>query len=343
MSSYLLWRIATLVLTTLIASMIIFGIMRILPGDVVTWILSGGGEVAVSVEVREALRQELGLNDPLVVQYGRWLWSMVSGEFGGRSLVNGQPIATLVARQLPVTLLLASYAVALSVIVSVPLGVLAAWRWNRWQDYLVRFITIPGQSLPSFFIALLILLGLVLIFRWSPPIVYTNPWEDPWNHLQIVLWPVLLLTWEHSSHIARVTRAYMLEVMQEDYIRTARAKGLPQRHILLRHALRNALVPTVTVLGLQFGGLLSGTLILESIFGLPGIGRGIVQAALVRDYPVIQSLVTLLVFAMLSVNLIIDMIYRAIDPRISFITQSTLSRTQNRGVGNNAEIGRERG
>ncbi len=297
--------------------------MRMLPGDIVSWILSGGGEAVHSAEVREALRQELGLNDHLVVQYGRWLWSMVNGEFGGRSLVNGQPIATIVARQFPVTLLLVTYAVTLSVIVSVPLGVLAAWKRNRWQDYLVRLITIPGQALPNFWSALLILLGLVIIFQWSPPIVYTSPREDVWTHFQIIFLPVLLLAWEHSSHIVRVTRAYILEVIHKNYILSARAKGLSQRHILLRHALRNALVPIVTILGLQLGWLLSGTLILESIFGLPGLGGGLVQAALVRDYTVIQSLATLLVFIMLSVNLIIDLIYGVIDPRILLSPQLT--------------------
>jgi peptide/nickel transport system permease protein len=231
--------------------------------------------------------------------------------------VDGQPIRVLVARQLPVTLLLTGYTVALSILIAVPLGVLAAWRWNRWQDYLARLVTLPGQALPNFWIALLLLLGLVLIFGWSPPLVYTHPWEDLGNHLQIVIWPVLLLAWEYSAHIVRTTRASILEVMQEDYVGTARAKGLPEQQIVLRHALPNALVPTVTVLGLQLGALLGGTLILESIFGLPGLGRGLVQAALTRDYPVVQSYATLLVFAMLVLNLLIDVTYRIIDPRIS--------------------------
>jgi ABC-type dipeptide/oligopeptide/nickel transport system permease component len=316
--------------------------MRILPGDVVSWILSGGGEAVHSPEVREVLRQELGLNESLVVQYLKWLWSMLTGEFGGQSLVNGQPISALVSRQFPVTILLASYTVLLSIIVSVPLGVLSAWRKNRWQDYLIRLITIPGQSLPSFFTALLLLLGLLVIFQWSPPIVYTNPWEDIVNHLQIIIWPVLILAWEHSSHISRVTRAYMLDVMQEDYIRTARAKGLPQSRILFSHELRNALVPTITVLGLQLGGLLSGALILESIFGIPGIGRGIVQAALVRDYTVIQTFATLLVFIMLSVNLVIDIIYRLIDPRISYFEKSTLRQRQDLKISDDTQMMGER-
>jgi len=293
-----------------------------LPGDIAALILSGGGEVAYSVEAWEALREELGLNDSLILQYGRWLWSMVSGDFGGQSLLYGQPIQTIVARQLPVTLFLTLYTVALSLIVAVPLGVLAALKWNRWQDYLVRLVVLPGQALPNFWIALLLLLGLMFIFRWSPPIVYTHLWENSWNHFQMLILPVLLLAWGYSSHIVRVTRASILDTMHEDYIRTARAKGLSERRITIRHALRTALAPIVTVLGLQFGVLLGGTLILESIFGLPGLGRGLIQAALARDYIVVQSFVTLLVFAILSVNLIVDLIYRVVDPRISFARQS---------------------
>ena len=321
MTRYLFWRIALLALSTLLASVFIFGVLRVLPGDVAIVILGGGG-APHTPEVREALREELGLNDPLAVQYGRWLWSMANGEFGGQSLVNGQSIRSLVARQLPVTLLLALYTVVLSVLVSVPLGVLAVWRWRRWPDYVVRVVSIIGQAVPNFWVALLIVLGLVVVFRWSPPIVYTYPWQDPWNHLQIVIWPVLLLAWEYSSHIVRVTRSSMLEVLHESYVLTARAKGLPEHLIILRHVLRNALPPTITVMGFQLGALLGGTLILESIFGLPGIGRGLVTAALARDYPVVQSLATLLVFAMLFINLIIDLVYTVADPRISYSTRA---------------------
>ena len=321
MTRYLFWRIALLALSTLLASVFIFGVLRVLPGDVAIVILGGGG-APHTPEVREALREELGLNDPLAVQYGRWLWSMANGEFGGQSLVNGQSIRSLVARQLPVTLLLALYTVVLSVLISVPLGVLAVWRWRRWPDYVVRVVSIIGQAVPNFWVALLIVLGLVVVFRWSPPIVYTYPWQDPWNHLQIVIWPVLLLAWEYSSHIVRVTRASMLDVLHESYVLTARAKGLPEHLIILRHVLRNALPPTITVMGFQLGALLGGTLILESIFGLPGLGRGLVTAALARDYPVVQSLATLLVFAMLFINLIIDLVYTVADPRISYSTRA---------------------
>ena len=305
-------------LTLLLASIVIFIAMRILPGDIVDLI---AGDVATIPEVKEALREELGLNDPMISQYGKWLWGMSTGDFGGRSLLSGQPVGALLIRQFPVTLLLTFYTVILSSIVSIPLGILAALKRNRWQDYLVRLLAMPGQALPDFWLALLLLLGLLLVFQWSPPLVYTHPWENFGNHSQMVILPVLLLVWGYSSHIVRVTRASILAAMQEDYIAAARAKGLSERQIIIRHTLRAGAAPIITVMGVQFGALLGGVLILESVFGLPGFGRGLVEAALSRDFLVVQSYVTVLVFAVLTINLIVDLIYRAVDPRISFAQQ----------------------
>ena len=316
--SYLVGRLALIVPTALLVSVIVFGIMRVLPGDVAATILSGGGEATHSPEVREALREELGLNDHWLRQYSNWLWDMVNGNFGGDSLIDGGSIRSQVARQLPVTGLLALYTLAASIAIWVPLGIIASWQRDRWTDYLIRLIALPGQAVPSFLLALLAILGLLLLFGWSPPIVYTSPFADPWNHALMVLWPVLLLTWEFGSHIVWVTRSSMLETLGQPYIMVAQAKGLPERAVLLGHALRNALLPIITVLGVQFGALLGGTLILESIFGLPGVGRGLVEAATSRDFPVVQSLVTLLVVAMLLVNLLLDLAYARADPRISY-------------------------
>ncbi len=320
MRRYIAWRLALIVPTVLAASILVFVVMRVLPGDIALAILSGSGSAAVSPEARAALQEELGLNDPLPVQYGRWLRSIVKGEFGGRSLENREPIRSIIGRQLPVTLLLTGYTILLSIFVSVPLGVLAAVWSNRWPDYAVRVATLGGLALPNLWIALLVILGLLLLFRWSPPIIYTTPWADPGNHMQMMVWPALILAWEYSSHLVRVTRSSMLETLSQAYITTARSKGLPEHTVVLQHALRNALIPAVTMIGLQFGSLLSGALILETIFGLPGIGRGLVQAALARDYPVIQSLASLLVLLSLAVNLVVDMLYTLIDPRISHAT-----------------------
>ncbi len=314
MRRYIVLRLSLIIPTVLAASIVVFVVMRVLPGDIVRAIT---GDVPVSIEVREALQEELGLNDPLHVQYGRWLWSMVNGEFGGRSFESREPIRSIIGQQLPVTLLLAGYTVLLSIFISVPLGVLSAVWGYRWPDHIIRWATLGGLALPNFWVALLVLLGFLLFFHWSPPIIYSTPWADPWNHIQMIAWPTLILAWEYSSHLVRVTRSSMLEALGQDYITTARSKGFTEHAIVLRHALPNALIPAVTMIGLQFGSLLSGALILETIFGLPGIGRGIVQAALVRDYPVIQSLASLLVLLSLVINLVVDIIFSLIDPRIS--------------------------
>jgi peptide/nickel transport system permease protein len=317
MRRYLVYRIGMMIPTVLIASIILFGIMRVLPGDVATVILSGSGTSPHSVEAREALRDELGLNDPIPVQYGRWLWSMVNGDFGGRSLATGEKVRTLVGRQFSVTLLLTAYAITLSVLISIPAGVLAAVTRNRWPDYFVRVITAVGQAMPSFWVALLLMLGLLVFLRWSPPIIYVQPWQDPMDHLQMMMIPTLLLAWEYSAHVTRVTRASMIQVLSRDYVRTARGKGLSERIVVWRHAMRNALIPSTTVLGLQLGTLLGGTLILEMIFGLPGLGRGVVQAAVERDYPVVLSVSVLLVLIMLVANLFLDLLNMWLDPRVS--------------------------
>lgn len=315
MRKHIAWRIALILPTLLAASLLVFLVMRALPGDVALVILGGSGDTVVNPEVREALEEELGLNDPLAVQYGRWLWSMVNGEFGGRSLETREPISSIVGRQLPVTALLAGYTLILSIAVSLPLGVLAAARSNRLSDYVVRLTTLGGLAIPNLWVALLTILCLLIFFRWSPPVVYAAPWADPWTHLQKMVWPAAILAWEQSSHLVRVTRSGVLEALGQTYITTARGKGLPERAVVWQHAFPNALVPAVTMIGLQLGALLSGALILETIFGLPGIGRGLVQAALARDYPVIQSLATLLVLLSLLVNLLVDVLNRLLDPR----------------------------
>jgi len=317
--TYLIRRVLLFVPTLLLASAVVFTAMRVLPGDVATVIL-GTPETtgAATREQLEDLRRQLGLEDPFAVQYGRWAWSMVNGEFGGSSIMDREPLPAIIARRGLVTLQLALFALLVAVVISVPLGVVAAVYQDKWPDYLVRVVTIAGHALPHFWLALLILLGLTLYFSWTPPLRYYALWDDPWAYVQKTVWPVLILAWGFSANLARITRSSMLEVLRQDYVRTARSKGLAERLVLWRHALRNALLSVVTVTGLYVAALLSGTVILESIFGLPGIGQGIVKAALSRDFPVVQSLAMLLVVTMLGVNLIIDVLYAFIDPRISY-------------------------
>jgi peptide/nickel transport system permease protein len=319
MRQYLARRLLLFIPTLFLASLGIFTAMRVIPGDVAVIILAGEESIdMVSQEQFDNLRRELGLSDPLPLQYGKWVWSMVNGEFGGRSLLDKEPMSEVVVRRGLVTLQLAFYTIVLSMVAAVPLGVIAAVKQDKWPDYAIRIFTITGHALPNFWLALLTLLFLVLYFHWSPPLRYQPFWDSPWNHFQKVIWPVLILSWGYSSNITRIARSSMLEVLRQDYIRTARSKGLRNSIVLWRHALRNAIIPVVTLGGLLVGGLLSGTVILEAIFGLPGIGQGIVQSATLRDYPVIQSLAMLLVVIMLSLNLLIDIIYAYIDPRITY-------------------------
>lgn len=318
MQQYILRRLVLFLPTLVLASLATFFIMRALPGDVALIILGGEANSPAALEQVEQYREALGLRDPLPVQYGRWVWSLVNGEFGGRSLVDRESIGAILARRLPVTLQLAFYALVISMAVSVPLGIVAAVYQDRWPDYLVRVVTLTGHSLPNFWMALVLLLVLSVQFAWSPPVYYKNLWEDPGLHLQKAIWPALVLAWGFSANITRITRSNMLEVLRQDFVRTARAKGLMEQVVVSKHALQNALIPVLTLSGLQLAGLLGGTVILESIFGMPGIGQGIVLAANTRDYPVIQTLAMLLVFMMLCLNLLVDLCYAAIDPRISY-------------------------
>jgi ABC-type dipeptide/oligopeptide/nickel transport system permease component len=314
---YLARRLLLFLPTLLLASLAVFGIMRALPGDVTGVLLGGEGE-ALRPELVAALRQELGLDEPLARQYGRWLASMAGGTFGGHSLETREPIRALVARQLPVTALLALYAIALAAILAVPVGALAALHAGRWPDLALRALAVVGSALPGFWLALLALLLMVWLFRWSPPLIYAHPWQRPLEHLEMMAIPVVVLAWELGGHLARMARAGTLEALGEDHVRTATAKGLSRAAVVFRHALATAAIPVLTVAGLHLGGLFGGAVILEYVFGLPGRGRGFVQAVIARDYPVVQSLAMVLVALVLLVNLVVDIVYALADPRISY-------------------------
>ncbi len=318
MQRYILQRLALFVPTLLLASLMIFGAMRILPGDVALAVLATGGETAVTPEAVQEMRERLGLNKPLPVQYGEWTWSMVKGDFGGKSLLNREPIGSIVARRLPVTLQLTLYTMVFAMVVSVPLGIAAAVYQDKWLDYVIRIVAVLGLAVPQFWVAYIMLIGMAFIFTWSPPILYSNVWENPGDHFLMMMWPVLILSWVYGAYLIRITRSTMLEVLRQDYIRTARSKGLAEGSVLWRHGLRNALIPVLTLAGLYVGTLVGGTVILEAVFGLPGVGQAIIEAAAFRDYAVIQSLTMVVVFMMLSINLAVDIAYAFIDPRISY-------------------------
>lgn len=315
MTRYILRRIALIVPTAVAASLVVFFVMRALPGDVALAILA---DTPHTVEIREALREELGLNDPLLTQYLRWIASMVTGQLGGASLETGEPVGAIVGGQLSVTALLAVYTVAVSLLVAVPLGIAAAMHRGAPLDQAVQGFAGASLAVPTVFASLLLVWVLLRLFRWSPPIIYSSPGEDLLEHVEIMIWPALLLAAAYLPHLLRVTRARLIDVLESDFAEAARARGLSELGVVLRHALPNATVALITVAGLQFGGLVSGALVVETVFGLPGLGRGIVHAALARDYPVVQSAAVVLVVLVLFANLFVDLAYAAVDPRVHY-------------------------
>ena len=312
---YLARRAVWTILAVLGVSVLIFFLVRLLPGNIVDII--AGTEGQLSRAQRAAVLQEFGLDQPLPVQYLRWIGNMLRGNFGW-SFRTGQPVATLIVSRLPITIELALLAVLSVAVVGIPLGVVASVSRSVRVRTLVQIVGVLGLSLPNFWIAILLIIGASTLFGWLPALIYVTPWADPWVNLQQMFLPVLSLSLGLSAVVVRMTRSSMLEVLGQDFIRVARAKGLATRAILLRHALRNALVPIVTVLGLQTGFLLGGVVITEQIFGLPGLGWTLLNGVYQRDYPVVQGTVMVFAVTFVLVNLLVDLLYTYLDPRIRY-------------------------
>jgi peptide/nickel transport system permease protein len=321
MTKYLMRRMVLFIPTLFVGTLLVFTIMRVLPGDLAQNILSQeAAETGSEVDLArlEHLRETLGLNDPLPVQYGKWIWSMVNGEFGGKTLVDGEPIKEVLAFRLPKTLELGLLGFGLSIILGIPLGVIAAVYQDKWPDYVIRMILVGGLSIPSFWLALMMLLVGLLVFNYVPPLGYVGPTEDFIANMQIMWMPAFILGFHGATGKARVVRAQILDVLRQDYIRTARSKGMQERIVLWRHAMKNAMIPVVTIAGLNLVTLIGGTVILESIFGIPGIGTGLVEGVRERDYTLVQSLVTFFLFITMVGNLTVDISYAWLDPRIKY-------------------------
>jgi peptide/nickel transport system permease protein len=312
---YLARRAMWTVLAILGVSVLIFLLVRLLPGNIVEII--AGTEGQLSRAQRMAVLREFGLDRPLPVQYLLWLGNMLQGNFGW-SFRTGQPVATLIASRLPITIELAILAVLSVCLVAIPFGVAASVSRSVRVRTLVQIIGVLGLSLPNFWIAILLIIGASSLFGWLPAIIYVPPWTDPWVNLQQMFLPVLSLGLGLSAVVMRMTRSSMLEVLGQDFVRVARAKGLTTRTVLLRHALRNALIPIVTVLGLQMGFLLGGVVITEQIFGLPGLGWTLLNGVYQRDYPVVQGTVMVFAVTFVLVNLLVDLLYTYLDPRIRY-------------------------
>jgi peptide/nickel transport system permease protein len=305
------WTVAAL----LGVSVLIFLLVRLLPGNIVDII--AGTEGQLGREQRAAVLREFGLDKPLPVQYVLWVGNMLQGNFGW-SFRTGQPVSVLIASRLPITIELAVLAVLSVALVGIPLGVAASVSRSLRVRTLVQMVGVLGLSLPNFWIAVLLIIGASSLFGWLPALIYVSPLADPWVNLQQMFLPVLSLALGLSAVVVRMTRSSMLEVLGQDFIRVARAKGLATRAVLLRHALRNALIPIVTVLGLQTGFLLGGVVITEQIFGLPGLGWTLLNGVYQRDYPVVQGTVMIFAVTFVLINLLVDLLYTYLDPRIRY-------------------------
>lgn len=303
--------------TLLGAALAIFLLMNIVPGDVALLIIGGdqGGEI--NAQELAKLRARLGLDRPLYEQFGAWLWGVVCLDFGS-SLWTGAPIMEEILIRLPLSLEVAIAATLLSTLLAIPLGTLAAIRQDTWVDYVVRVVSIGGLAIPSFWTGILVILLLVIYWEWAPPLEFVSLLSDPWENMQQLIWPIVTVGYRFAAVATRMTRSTMLEIMREDFIRTACAKGLHERLVVAKHALRNALLPVVTIIGTEFAFLMGGLAVTETVFTLNGIGRFMIDAIAHRDIPVVQTMVTLMAFTFVLVNLCIDILYAWLDPRISY-------------------------
>jgi peptide/nickel transport system permease protein len=314
MTGYILRRIAFAIPTLILVSIGIFLMVRLLPGDIID-ILFGGDQTA-SEEVKQQAREQLGLNGSYPEQYWRWISGVLQGDFGF-SLRNSEPVSNIVFDALTVTLELVILALLIAVIIGVPLGVISAVRRDTGWDIFARVGGLVGLSIPSFWLATLLLLFTSRVFGWVPPLTYISPFEDPIGNLSQFILPAISISVFTMAIVMRMVRATMLEVLGQDYVRTARAKGVDRRTVISKHALRNALIPVVTIVGFEIGVLIGGAAIIETIFGLPGIGYVLLQAIFGRDYPVIQAMTLLIAFTFIFANLFVDILYGVLDPRIS--------------------------
>jgi peptide/nickel transport system permease protein len=317
MGRYAVNRFLLMIPTLLGVVVLVFVLLRVIPGDVVEMRFQTGQNQFVDQKVMAAERAKLGLDKPIWLQFVDYVWGLVRLDLG-RSMWTGSPITEEIKLRLALSLQLALMATAVATLLAIPLGIVAALRQDTWVDYAVRIFSIAGLAMPSFWLGILLILFLLVSFRWLPPMVYTPFWVDPWQNLAQLIWPAVAVGYRYSAVATRMTRSAMLEVLREDYIRTARAKGLWQNLILTRHAFKNALLPVLTVIALEFAFLLGGLVVTEQVFNLNGIGLLFVKAISLRDYTLTQSLVLLVATTFIVVNFLVDLAFAWIDPRIRY-------------------------
>jgi peptide/nickel transport system permease protein len=314
MQQYITRRLLLAVVTLVGVSWLIFFIMWIIPGDVAIAILGDGA----NTDTVATLRKHMGLEDPWYVQYGRWIGNMTSGDLGRSLFIANRSVKELMAEHFPITLNLALYTMTVAVIIGVTLGTLSAIWHDTWLDYLCRVFSVTGLSIPVFWLGIMILLTLVRVFAWTPELVWISPFQDFWGNLRQMCWPAGTLGFFQVAFIARLTRSSLLDVLIEDYIRTARAKGLLERTVVIKHALRNVVIPIVTIGSLQFVALLSGVVVTERVYNLKGWGTLLVNGVINHDYPLVQTMIFIFAGIVIVVNLFTDILYGWLDPRIRY-------------------------
>jgi peptide/nickel transport system permease protein len=316
MTGYIIRRTAAAILVLFLMSLVIFLLVHLLPGDVLLVKLGQGGRVSPSV--MQQARHQLGIDRPLPTQYLSWLGGVLHGDLGQSLLFPQRSVISLYRGGFPITFELALLGLVLAIILSVPIGVLSAVKQDSWLDYVSRVIAILGLAVPNFWLATLGLLYFGLWFHWTPPLRYVSFASDPWKNIQEYIMPALILGFGIGAGLTRITRSSVLETLRNDYVRTARAKGLSSSTVIVRHVMRNSLLPLVTLIGLSIAGLLGGQVILEQIFGLPGVGNITLNAVLTRDYTLIQGGALLLGAVTVFMNLLVDVFYVVLDPRIRY-------------------------
>ena len=322
MYKYTIKRVLLMIPTLLGAAILVFTLLRLIPGDVCMLRLAGEGAFVDQAAI-ELCRQNTGISDPWIVQFLRFLTGLFTFDFG-TSMWTGQPVTHEIALRFKLSLEIAILATVDSVAIASPLGTISAIKQNTWIDYVVRSFSIAGIAIPSFWLGILIILGLLITTQawfgvaWMPPINYVSPFEDPLGNLAQLIWPALATGYRYSAVATRMTRSALLEVLREDYVRTARAKGLLEKIIINRHALKNAMLPVVTVIGIEFAFLMGGLVVTEQVFNLNGLGKLFVESVTNQDYTMTQSLVMLVVLIFIITNFVVDLFYAWLDPRIRY-------------------------
>ena len=318
MRQYALRRIGLFIPTLILTTLIVFVLFFLVPGDAAMVILTGEeGAGAVTQEDIDRMRHELGLDRPIHIQYASWIWGILRGDLG-TSIWYQTPVIDELKDKFAVTLELAIFGIAMAFVMAIPLGIISAVKQDTWPDYVSRFLSLVGIALPTFWLSILMVYFLAYTFNWLPPLGYATLWEDPFLNLEQLFFPALAIAFHDLAFTARVTRSSMLEVLREDYMRTARAKGLKEMTVVGRHALKNAILPVITVSGYQFARALGGVIIVETIFVVPGLGRFVIESILHRDFVVLQAVILLTAAVVLFLNLVIDMLYGVLDPRIRY-------------------------